>query len=333
MREIHVTRNEAGQRLDKLLAKYLNEAPKSFLYKMLRKKNIKLNGKKAEGSEKLSEGDVVAIYLAEDTVLKFTKKTGITKKLPPQKLDIIYEDSNVLLINKPSGMLSQKAKAEDVSLVEFLIAYLVESKALKEEELLTFRPGICNRLDRNTSGLVAAGKSLAGLQAMSLLFKERSLKKYYLCIVKGNIKEPVHIKGYLVKDEIRNTVTVSSDKTQDGQPIETAYRPLWSKEEMTFLEVHLVTGRTHQIRAHLAAQGHPLAGDCKYGDPSWNQKFKEQYGLSSQLLHSYRLCMPECVGVLSEMSGKEYMAPLPKQFLRILKEEGVDYGNLEFQRT
>lgn len=333
MREIHITANEAGQRLDKLLAKYLNEAPKSFLYKMLRKKNIKLNGKKAEGSEKLSEGDVVALYLAEDTILKFTKRTEVSKKMPSQKLDIIYEDQNILLINKPSGMLSQKAKPEDVSLVEFLTAYLLESGALKEEALLTFRPGICNRLDRNTSGLVAAGKSLAGLQAMSQLFKERSLKKYYLCIVKGRIKEPVHIRGYLVKDEVKNTVTVSLEEIKDGQPIETAYRPVWSNGEMTLLEVHLMTGRTHQIRAHLASQGHPLAGDYKYGNMSWNQKFKERYGLKNQLLHSYRLCMPVCTGTLEEMSEMEYIAPVPEQFQRILKGEGADYGNLEFQRT
>lgn len=333
MREIHVTANEAGQRLDKLLAKYLNEASKSFLYKMLRKKNIKLNGKKAEGGEKLTEGDVVVLYLAEETILKFTKKTEVTKKTPPQKLDIIYEDQNILLINKPSGMLSQKAKPEDVSLVEYLTAYLLESGGLKEEELRTFHPGICNRLDRNTSGLVAAGKSLAGLQAMSQLFKERSLKKYYLCIVKGKIKEPVHIRGYLVKDEAKNTVAVSSEEIKDGQPIETAYRPIWSNEDMTLLEVHLMTGRTHQIRAHLASQGNPLAGDYKYGNPSWNQKFKKRYGLKNQLLHSYRLCMPVCEGALAQMSEKEYTAPLPEQFLRILKEEGADYGNLEFQRT
>ncbi len=333
MREIRVTGNEAGQRLDKLLAKYLNEASKSFLYKMLRKKNIKLNGKKAQGSEKLSEGDVVALYLAEDTIQKFSKKTGIVRNAVSQKLDIIYEDQNILLINKPSGMLSQKAKPEDISLVEILTGYLLESGALYEEELLTFRPGICNRLDRNTSGLVAAGKSLAGLQEMSRLFKERSLKKYYLCIVKGNIKESVHIRGYLVKDEVKNTVTVSTEEMPDGQPIETAYSPVWSNGEMTLLEVHLMTGRTHQIRAHLASQGHPLAGDCKYGDPAWNQRFKEKYGLRNQLLHSYRLCMPVCEGVLAPMSEKAYTAPLPRQFQRILKGEGADHVNLEFQRA
>lgn len=333
MQEIHVAVNEAGQRLDKLLAKYLNEAPKSFLYKMLRKKNIKLNGRKAEGSEKLSEGDVITLFLAEDTIEKFRKKPETAHRKSSVKLNIIYEDDNVLLINKPAGMLSQKAKAEDVSLVEHLISYLLESKALTEEELRTFHPGICNRLDRNTSGLVAAGKSLAGLQALSLMFKDRSLKKYYLCIVKGRITGPVHVKGYLVKDDTRNTVTVSEMEMEDGQPIETAYRPIWSNGEMTLLEVHLITGRTHQIRAHLASQGNPLAGDYKYGSSLWNRKFKERYGLSSQLLHSYRLCMPVCEGALKQMSRKEYRAPLPEQFRKILEGEGADYGNLEFERT
>lgn len=333
MREIHVAVNEAGQRLDKLLAKYLNEAPKSFLYKMLRKKNIKLNGKKAEGSEKLSKGDVITLFLADETIDKFRKRTETLPEKSSVRLDIIYEDDNVLLINKPVGMLSQKAKAEDVSLVEHLLSYLLENGTLTEEELETFRPGICNRLDRNTSGLVAAGKSLAGLQELSQMFKDRSLEKYYLCIVKGKITSPVHIKGFLVKDEIRNTVTVSRQETGDGQPIETAYRPIWSNEEMTLLEVHLITGRTHQIRAHLASQGNPLAGDYKYGSSQWNRKFKEQYGLASQLLHSYRICMPLCEGVLAPMSQKEYRAPLPKQFQKILEGEGADYGNLEFERT
>lgn len=333
MREIQVAANEAGQRLDKLLAKYLNEAPKSFVYKMLRKKNIKLNGKKADGSEKLVNGDVITLYLADDTVEKFTKKAEPIQRKAFVKLDIIYEDENVLLINKPAGMLSQKAKAEDVSLVEHLTVYLLESKALSEEALRTFRPGICNRLDRNTSGLVAAGKSLVGLQELSRMFKERTLKKYYLCIVKGQIKNEMHIKGYLVKNEAANTVKISENQSEDSQPIETAYRPLWSNKEMTLLEVHLITGRTHQIRAHLSSCGHPLAGDYKYGNRGWNQKFKEAYGLESQLLHSYRLCMPQCGGALRVMSEKEYTAPAPQMFCRILKGEGAQYGDLEFQRS
>ena len=163
MQEIIVAANEAGQRLDKMLAKYLNEAPKSFLYKMLRKKNIVLNGKKATGNEKLAVGDSVKLFLADETIAKFSNIHAVHTNVT---LDIIYEDENVLLINKPVGMLSQKAVADDESLVEHIISYMLETRQLTEEELRKFRPSVCNRLDRNTSGLVAAGKSLAGLQEM-----------------------------------------------------------------------------------------------------------------------------------------------------------------------
>ncbi len=192
MQEIIVTANEAGQRFDKLLAKYLNDAPKSFIYKMLRKKNIVLNDKKATGNEKLSVGDSVKLYLADDTIAKFSKTELITTNA---KLDIIYEDENVMMINKPVGMLSQKAEAKDESLVEHVISHLLTLGELTSEDLRKFKPSICNRLDRNTSGLVVAGKSLAGLQEMGALFKERSLKKYYRCLVMGKVSEKQYIKG------------------------------------------------------------------------------------------------------------------------------------------
>ena len=163
MQEIIVTANEAGQRFDKLLAKYLNEAPKSFLYKMLRKKNIVLNGKKATGNEKLEVGDHIKLFLSDETIEKFSK---IKVQRTNQVLNFVYEDDNILIINKPVGMLSQKAEAKDESLVEHIITYLLESGQMTEEELRKFKPSICNRLDRNTSGLVVAGKSLIGLQKM-----------------------------------------------------------------------------------------------------------------------------------------------------------------------
>lgn len=179
MKELIIHDNEAGQRLDKLLRKYLSEAPGSFIYKMLRKKNIVLNGKKATGNEHLRKGDSVKLFLADDTITKFQAagKTVEENIKNTVKLDVIYEDQNVIFINKPSGMLSQKAKETDVSVVENVTAYLLESGQLTKENLQTFRPSICNRLDRNTSGLIVAGKSLAGLQQMGELFKERTLKK------------------------------------------------------------------------------------------------------------------------------------------------------------
>ena len=182
MKQLVVKELESGQRLDKFLGKYLKEAPKSFLYKMLRKKNITLNGKKATGNEKLQPNDEIKLFLSDDTLEKFR---GEEKSSSRTKLDIVYENSHVLFVNKPAGMLSQKAEKEDVSLVEYITGYLLEKKCLTKEDLRTFRPGVCNRLDRNTSGIVAAGKTVQGLQEMSLWFKERNLHKYYLTLVKG----------------------------------------------------------------------------------------------------------------------------------------------------
>ena len=198
MKEFIINENEAGQRFDKYLGKLLREAPKSFFYKMLRKKNITLNGGRATGNEKLSTGDHVKLFLSDETFGKFA---GVQETVARahQKLDIVYEDDNILLINKPVGMLSQPADDKEPSLVEYLTGYLLESGAVTEASLHTFRPSVCNRLDRNTSGLVAAGKSLTGLQELSSLFHDRSLHKFYRCLVNGVIKNEKYIKGYLHK--------------------------------------------------------------------------------------------------------------------------------------
>ncbi|MBC5687842.1 RluA family pseudouridine synthase [Mediterraneibacter sp. NSJ-55] len=326
MKEINICENEAGQRLDKLLGKYLKNAPKSFLYKMLRKKNITLNGKKAAGNEKLNTGDVVRFFLSEETICKFSDtRIQYTKKA----LHILYEDKKVIFINKPVGMLSQKAHPGDESLVEHLLTYLLKSGQMKEEELLTFRPSICNRLDRNTSGIVAAGKTLAALQQLTACFRERTVKKYYLCLVKGNIQSSECIHGFLTKDKMLNKVTVlkKSDKKEGHEEeayIETEYVPLISMEDTTLLKVHLITGKTHQIRAHLASIGHPLIGDYKYGDRKINELYKKEFGCRSQLLHAYRLVMPVCEGELKEISGMAITAPLPSFFERILRVKGVN---------
>jgi 23S rRNA pseudouridine955/2504/2580 synthase len=318
MQEIIITANEAGQRFDKLLAKYLNQAPKSFIYKMLRKKNIVLNGKKATGNEQLAIGDSVKLFLADETIEKFSKLEIQQTKV---QLDVLYEDENILIVNKPVGMLSQKAEQKDESLVEHVISYLLDSGQLAKEELRKFKPSICNRLDRNTSGLVVAGKSLAGLQEMGALFKERSLKKYYRCLVMGKVSEKQYIKGYLTKDEITNKVSILEKEEKDSLPIETEYEPIWSNDKVTLLEVHLITGRTHQIRAHLASCGHPIIGDYKYGNRKTNDVYKAKYGLESQLLHAYRLEMPTLTGVLEAVSEKQFVAPISKQFARIVEAE------------
>lgn len=330
MREIVIRENESGQRLDKFLAKYMALAPKSFFYKMMRKKNITLNGKKAQGKEQLKQGDVVKLFLSDETVEKFRPKQTVYAR---KKLDILYEDRHTLFVNKPAGMLSQKAKPSDQSLVEYLTAYLLESGQLTEEELRTFHPSVCNRLDRNTSGIVAAGKTLAALQTLSAMFRERSVRKYYLCLVYGVVSGEKKIRAFLTKDGRTNRVTVERKKgtpnsgadISDGKEsfIETEYRALRTDGEVTLMEVHLITGKTHQIRAHLSAEGYPIIGDYKYGNRDVNDIFRRKYGLTSQLLHSYRLCFPECEGELAELSGKEIKAPVPELFRKICADRGV----------
>ena len=224
MKQFIIGENEAGQRFDKYLAKLLKEAPKSFFYKMMRKKNIVLNGKKATGNEKLKSGDEVRLYLSDETFENFAGKATVSRAVC--KLSVVYEDKDILLINKPAGMLSQPDKTGKPSLVEYVIGYLLEKGEITEKDLSTFKPSVCNRLDRNTSGIVAAGKSLRGLQMLSALFHDRSMNKYYLCITEGVIEKEAHIKGYLHKEEKCNKVVVSKEKRKDSLPIETKYQPL-----------------------------------------------------------------------------------------------------------
>lgn len=342
MQKLTITSYEAGQRLDKLLAKYLNQAGKGFLYKMMRKKNITLNGKKCDGSERLEVGDEVSLFFSDETIKTFTggasapasvpdgqkktsgKPSGEKEKPAGKPLSVIYEDSHVLIVNKPSGVLSQKAKDSDYSLNEQIIDYLISSGHLPKEKLATFRPSICNRLDRNTSGLVVAGTSLAGLQVMNEVFKDRSIHKYYQCLVKGQMRKSQRIEGFLTKNERTNKVSISDRETPGSVPIVTEYVPITGNETMTLLQVTLITGRSHQIRAHLASVGHPVLGDFKYGDRKLNEVLQKKYRIQSQMLHSWKLVMPKTLKEpLSYLSGREFFAPLPQEFEKVMKAEGI----------
>ena len=480
MQSTTIGSNQAGQRLDKFLHKFLPNAGSGFLYKMLRKKNITLNGRKAEGSELLKEGDSVSFFFSQETFEKFTGrailpeisghspktnlsgeeghstkpeaagknnlsakteaagknrhsakpeaagknklsaepeaagknnlsakpeaagknnlsakpevigKTELSAKpeaagrrglsvnteftgkkrtsLPEYEkayrllkgIQVIYEDEHFLFLSKPAGILSQKAKPADCSLNEWMIGYLLEKNPSLAEELITFRPSICN-------GIVLCGKSLAGLQFLNRYIKERNLGKFYHTICLGELREADRIQGYLTKDEKSNKVQVytlpktvirqdapeqnqataenhamvqnqttaqNNESEKDGalrqmpfsrqDYIETGYVPLGCKHGYTYLEVELITGKTHQIRAHLAGLGHPLLGDFKYGEEKINRRIRQQYHLSHQLLHAYRILFPEILsGVGASLSRREFIAPEPEAFVKIKRALGL----------
>lgn len=315
-------------RLDHFAGKYLNQAPAGFIYKMLRKKNITLNDKKASGSEKLTAGDRIRFWLSEETIGKFRKEPSYeaASRLPGP--EIIFENEDIMVMNKPAGLLSQKAKPDDISINEMMIACLLESGQITKEQLEVFRPSVCNRLDRNTSGLITAGKSMEGLRFLTGAFRDRTIHKYYSCLVRGMVSGPARIEGYLVKDQAENRVTVSRSAVHGASYIETEYEPLASGNGCTLLRVLLVTGRTHQIRAHLAGIGHPIVGDLKYGDRKTNDLFRKNCQVRRQMLHAGLLCMPEKIADprFASLAGRRFTAPVPRDMKRALRFCGISSG-------
>ncbi|MBR5739056.1 MAG: RluA family pseudouridine synthase [Lachnospiraceae bacterium] len=314
MIELEIRNNTAGQRLDKVLKKTLKEAPDSFIYKMLRKKNITLNHRKAEGKEKTEAGDRIQFFFSDDT---FRRLRGVPEEAPVSalpktfpKIQILHEDSDVLLFVKPAGVLSQKSSEGSFSANDWLIEYVREKGLSSGSEFEAFRPSIVNRLDQNTCGIMAAGISLRGLQVLSELFRDRTLSKYYYAIVIGQVSGSAVLKSYLVKNEKKNEVRIYDQPVQNGKEIRTEYQLVrYDREkQLSLLRVHLLTGRSHQIRAHLASIGHPILGDRKYGSADWNLYYRQK----QQCLCSYRLEFPECA--LESISGKTFEIPVPKNW-------------------
>ncbi len=344
MKKIIVPSSEAGRRIDKYLMKYFDAAPKSFIYKAFRKKNIKLCGKKAAGDELLNDGDVIELFFSDETIASLrrspasaassndrhscSKLSGDAKSLR-KYCEIVYEDDNIILADKRYGVLSQKASPNDYSLNEALLDYCGGKKAGS-----TFVPSIANRIDRNTTGLVCFAKSYAASRELSRLLKERELKKYYIAAVSGHVAETRHLEAWLKKDEHSNTVSISARELPHSEHIETAFRPIDADEakelgvgsaygiacqnEYTILKVELITGKSHQIRAHLASIGYSILGDPKYGKASLNKRLRDSLDIRWQLLHAYELTMPdELTAPLEYLSGRSFRTKAPENLIKL----------------
>lgn len=308
MHELKIGKNDAGQRLDKFITKAL-DIPMSLLYKSIRMKKIKVNRKRAEISTKLVEGDTVQCFLSDEFFEKKANENSLAKITP--HLDIVYEDENIMLLNKRPGVsVHEDENGSTNTLITHIQAYLYQRGEYDPDGEQSFAPALCNRIDRNTGGIVIAAKNAEALRVMNEKIKLREIDKYYLASVHG-IPNPAEatIKGYLIKDEKSNTVRVFDKNPPRGaKDIVTRYRVIAKSQKTALIEVELLTGRTHQIRAHMAHIGHPLVGDGKYGI----NKSDRAKGYKFQALYSYKLRFSFAKGegtVLDYLDGKEFSIP------------------------
>lgn len=306
MKEIMIRTNDAGQRLDKFLTKAFPNLPQAMMYKSIRKKDIKLNGKRCEISTRLQEGDRLTMYLKDEFFQTAPKEYDFLKA--PLKLEIVYEDENLLLLDKKPGLIVHPDETYHFdSLIARVQHYLYQKGEYNPEAENAFAPALINRIDRNTGGIVMAAKNAETLRIMNQKVKDRELQKRYLCIVYGHMEQPeALLTGYLEKNEAQNRVYISQKPSPGAKSIRTRYRVLEEKSKFSLLEVELLTGRTHQIRAHLASVGHPLAGDGKYGTNAVNR----ETGFRFQALYSYKLkfTFTTPAGILEYLNGREATA-------------------------
>ena len=310
MREFIIKKNDAGQRLDKFITKALPSLPPALLYKSIRLKKIKVNRHRADGKQMLVEGDTVQMFLAEE----FFPAAGVSAEskalggIKPN-LSILYEDENIMLLCKRPGVcVHEDSEGNENSLILHVKAYLYQKGAYDPDDSLSFAPALCNRIDRNTGGIVIAAKNAEALRIMNEAIRDREIDKFYLCAVHGvPEKKTATLSGYLIKDPAKNTVRVFDKNPPKGaKDIKTRYRVLATAEGLSLVEVELLTGRTHQIRAHMAHIGHPLLGDGKYGI----NRTDRAMGYKHQALWSYRLRFSFSGDhLLSYLKDKEFSVP------------------------
>ncbi len=321
MRQIKITPLEANQRLDKFLMKYLNACPKSFIYKGMRTKKIKYNGKKPQGNEILQENDEIKIFFTEEQFQAFSTEKQVKKV--PISFQTVYEDEHILIVNKPMGLLTQKDTATGHSLADEVLSYLKDNGSYDPKTSKGFTPAPCNRLDRNTAGLVLVGKHIPAVQVLGEMLQTKQISKYYMSIVLGRVTAPMILKGYHIKQEGKNEVKITTEYVEGAKPVETRILPLKTNGRYTLVEVQLVTGKTHQIRAHLSEIGHPIIGDPKYGDPIENQYFASQYGLKYQILCAYKVKFELCKAPFQYLQDRVFTVPAPAIYSQICTGEAL----------
>jgi 23S rRNA pseudouridine955/2504/2580 synthase len=316
MKKITVTDEYTGQRLDKFLKRLLPSCPGSLLYKQLRKKNITLNGKKADGSESVMEGDTVEVFFSDETFDKFSQgeKQNTTRYLNAyrsmRKIDVVTEKEDFIIFNKPEGILSQGDNSGAYSINDYLIGYLLENGEITGESLNTVKPSVCNRLDRNTSGLIICSKNLKGARLVNTFFHDRDVTKYYLALCCGRFNKEGDLKAFVKKDEKENKLLFTTEDDCDAMEIRNGFEVIESTDDLSLLKIHLYTGKSHQIRAHLSHMGFPITGDPKYGGNNGKYRAKRQ------MLHAYSL----------QIGGDSFTAPMPADMLSVCKKEfGSDW--------
>jgi len=313
LRTVAIAEEEAGRKLERYLFKYLNGAPKPLIYKLLRKKSFRVNGINATGNEMLNGGDILSIYLSDETLNKFAIKTNPNASNIP--IEIIYEDENLIVCDKPAGLLTHPGPdGDNDTLINRVLGHAGHFGG-------TFSPVLCNRLDRNTSGAVVAAKNLKTARAVSEEFRERAADRIYLAIVKGEVTKPERLEDFYFKDAGSNIGMVT--KHPAGKKIITEYRPLHSRGGYSLIEVNLHTGKSHQIRVHLQNAGHPVLGDLKYGDKSVNTRLYNDHKISGMLLHAWKVRFNGLNGEFSYLNGRAFTAGPPDNFIRAMQKLGL----------